>query len=40
VEIDADWAAGWSNQYGINDHFDDFDEGIDLICDRCSANAQ
>jgi casein kinase II subunit beta len=36
VEIDRDWACDWFNQYGINDHFDDFDDAIDLICDKRS----
>jgi casein kinase II subunit beta len=36
VEIDAPWAADWFNQYGIGDHFDNFNDAVDLICDRRS----
>jgi casein kinase II subunit beta len=38
VEVDPEWAGDWFNQYGINDHFEDFDDAIDLICDKRSAN--
>jgi casein kinase II subunit beta len=40
VEIETEWAADWFNQYGISDHFEDFDDAIDLICDRRSGNTE
>jgi casein kinase II subunit beta len=36
VEIEREWAADWFNQYGIEEHFDDFDDAVELICDRRS----
>ena len=36
--IDPEWAADWFNQYGINNHFDDFDLAIELISDHHSGN--
>jgi casein kinase II subunit beta len=38
VEVDPDWAGDWFNQYGMSNHFDDFDDAVDLISDRRSAN--
>jgi casein kinase II subunit beta len=38
VEVDPDWAGDWFNQYGIDNHFDDFDDAVDLICDRRSSH--
>jgi casein kinase II subunit beta len=37
VAVDRDWAGDWFNQYGVNGHFDDFDDAIDLICDKRSS---
>jgi casein kinase II subunit beta len=37
VPIDVDWAADWFNQHGISNHFDNFDEAIELIADRQSS---
>ena len=34
--VDADWAADWFNQYGINKSFDEFESAIELISDRHS----
>jgi casein kinase II subunit beta len=38
VEVDTDWAGDWFNQYGMSNHFDDFDDAVALICDRRPTN--
>lgn len=37
VQIDADWAGDWFNQYGISQQVEDFDAAIELITDQHSS---